>query len=287
LAESYYDILGVARDADEKAVRAAYRKLARKLHPDVNPGDKTAEARFKRVNEAYEVLSDARKRKDYDEFGENWRHADEMRKAGAGGRFGGGSPFDPFGNGGRTAGLGDMFDLFGRGGRQVLETTAEITLEEAYRGTVRRLTIAGPQGPQNIEVRIPAGIDDGGRVRVRPSPETEIHLLVRVLPDRRFRREGVDLHTDVAVPLLDAVLGGEVEVPTMTGRVALKIPPGTQNGRSFRINGKGMPRSGGSGHGDLYATVKVRLPESLTDEERRLFERLRDVRRETRTGAAT
>ncbi len=291
MAESFYDILGVPRDADAKAIRGAYRRLARRYHPDVNPGDKSAEERFKKVNEAYEVLSDKKLRKDYDEFGDQWRHADDIRKAGVGAGGRRGATYADFGNGG--PGGSSIFDFFDMGGmgyggagarqRGVVshEGSVEITLEEAYRGTTRVITLS-PTMPgtesRRLEVKVPAGIHDGGKIRLRPDDSTDVTLTVRVLPDPRFRREGANLHTEVSVGLLDAVLGGEVEVPTMTGRVALKIPRGTQNGRSFRIAGKGMPRSGGSGHGDLFATVKVRLPESLSDEERQLFEQLRSLR---------
>ncbi|MEX0763386.1 MAG: J domain-containing protein [Dehalococcoidia bacterium] len=291
MAESFYDVLEVPRDADAKAIRSAYRRLARRHHPDVNSGDKSAEERFKKVNEAYEVLSDKKLRKDYDEFGDQWRHADDIRKAGmgAGGRRG--ATYADFGNGG--PGGSSMFDFFDMGGmgfggagarqRGVVshEGAIEVTLEEAYRGTTRVITLSPTMSgteSRRLEVRVPAGIHDGGKIRLRPDDSTDVTLTVRVLPDSRFRREGANLHTEVSVDLLDAVLGGEVEVPTMTGRVALKVPPGTQNGRSFRIAGKGMPKSGGAGHGDLFATVKVRLPESLSDEERRLFEQLRSTR---------
>ncbi len=285
MAQDYYRVLGIPRDATDKDVKAAYRKLARQLHPDVNPGDKAASERFKRVNEAHDVLSDTKKRKDYDEFGENWKHADELRKAGAAGFSGRGNPF------GSGAGAGSIFDLFGNGGgsgspfdvfggghmRSTVEGSVEVTLEDAYRGTTRRVSISGRSGTRTIEVTVPAGIRDGGRIRLNPDAQTEVMLRVKVLPSRRFTREGDNLIAEVPLNYVDAVLGGEVEVPTMEGRIALTIPPGTQNGRSFRIPAKGMPKRGRGEFGDLIAKIKVRMPTEVTDEHRRLFEQLREL----------
>ena len=289
--QDFYALLGVPRDATEKDIRAAYRKLARKLHPDMNPGNAAAEAKFKKVNEAYEVLSEAKSRRDYNEFGEHWKHADEIRSSNLGAAGGhGGFPFSSSGGRRRQTQAGNIFDLFnfsqedvegnGFGARQQQELTAEITLDEAHHGAERLVSIDNGRGrPRRLEVKIPAGIGDGGRVRIRPDTGADLEIVVRIKPDARFRREGADLHADVPVPLIDAVLGGEVQVATMTGRVALKLPAGTQNGRSFRLTGKGMPRLGSPGtFGDLIATLKVVLPEKLSDDERALFEQLRRSR---------
>ena len=279
MQQDFYSVLGVGREAADKEVRAAYRKLARKFHPDVNPGNASGEATFKKINEAYEVLSDPKSRKDYDEFGENWKHAAEMRSAGARGGAGPGD-FRFFSSGGRSrqSAAGGIFDLFnmapdgpdlsGYARRQPQRLEAEITLDEAYHGTTRLVAIDSGQGrPRKLEVKVPAGIADGGKVMVRPGSGPEMEIVVKVLADPRFRRDGADLHTDVPTLLLDAVLGGEVRVPTMTGEVALKVTPGTQNGRNFRLAGKGMPRLGSNkSFGDLYATVKVVLPESISEE---------------------
>lgn len=305
MARSYYEILGVPRTASDKDIRSAYRKLARQYHPDVNPGDEAAEAKFKEMNEAYQVLSDPESRKKYDQFGENWRHADQFQRAGAGQ---GESPFKwhtrTRGGGGRresSAGdfnIGDLLgDLFGGGRRsrvtvddfppQQAEVPVTVTLEEAYSGAKR--TIQTPEDPlsgvpgRTLEVNIPPGVHSGSRVHIgvpdKGTVPLDIYLRVTVAQHATLERKGDDLLTAVNVPVWDAVLGGEVEVPAITGRrVALKLPPETQNGRAFRLKGKGMPRSGGSGHGDMLVTVKVVLPSKLTDEERQLFERLRELR---------
>lgn len=285
MAQDYYKLLGVERSATEKDIRSAYRKLARKLHPDVSPGDTGASERFKKINEAYEVLGDTKKRKDYDEFGENWRHADEIRKSGANGgprrgngfpggqHFGGGgSIFDLFSSG---AGMGH--DIFDGERRSQVEGNLEITLDDAFNGVARRVTISGPAGTRTLEVQVPAGIQDGGRIRINPDAQTQVTLTVRVLPSKRFERRGDDLVAEVPVSYVDAALGGEAEVSTMTGRIALTIPPGTQSGRSFRIPGKGMPKRGKEGFGDLIARVKITMPEKITDAHRRLFEQLREL----------
>ncbi|MDQ4078539.1 MAG: J domain-containing protein [Chloroflexota bacterium] len=314
--KDYYDVLGVSRDAELKEIKRAYRQLARQYHPDVNPNSQQAEERFKEINEAYEVLSDPEKREKYDRFGRDWRRYEQAQAAGAGGGFDwsqytqqrpGGSTYtyttaedmeDLFGEG---AGFSDFFEsLFGRGEfargprtrtrarrpqpGQDIEHPVEVTLQEAYHGTTRRLTKDGRQ----LEVRIPPGVKTGSRVRmsgeggqgIAGGEPGDLYLVVEVLPDPRFERNGDDLITDVEVPLLTAVLGGEVAVPTMEGRVMLTIPPETQNQQRFRLRGRGMPRlRQPSEHGDLYVRVNVQLPQDLSDRERELFQQLRDLRR--------
>jgi len=322
MARNYYDTLGVPRSAGDKDIRKAYRRLARQHHPDVNPGDKSAEARFKEINAAYEVLSDTEKRRKYDRYGDQWQYADQIEQAqrqSAGRRsFGRGGSFDP-GDVNLGGDLGDLFQGIFRGfgrrparqrGRDV-QQPVEVTLEEAYHGTARVLQMereepcatCGGQGqvagaichvcrgagaiakPRRLEVKIPPGVRDGSRVRaageggVGPAGTGDLFLVVSVRPHKRFERRGDDLYTDVDIPLTDAVLGGEVQVPTMTSRVMLKVPPLTQNGRSIRLSGLGMPRLGDNGKGDLYARVKVALPLELSPEERKLFEKLRAVER--------
>ncbi len=309
MAKNYYDTLGVAKDASEKDIRSAYRRLARKYHPDVNPGDAAAEAHFKEINEAYQVLADSDSRKKYDQFGANWRSADQFQHAGNSGA----SPFTWFTRARRRGGrggeetfeadpslFGDFGNLFGdllgrsRGPeqptRQQVEVPVTVTLEEAYAGAKR--TVQSPPDPmtgkpgKRLEVAIPVGVDSGSRVHIGTPAKggggVDLYLKVNIAGHKVFEREGDDLHVGVDVPLVDAMLGGEVEVPTITGkRVALKVPPETQNGRIFRLKGKGMPRKrrgAGTSHGDLLAAVKVVLPDELNDEQRELFLRLRDLR---------
>jgi molecular chaperone DnaJ len=317
--KDYYSILGVGRKASAKEIKQAYRKLARKHHPDVNAGDKDSEAKFKEINQAYEVLSDPGKRKKYDKYGDSWEQADQF--AGAGGQqahwdFGRGGTTFEFGDVG-GGGFGNIFDsilgdMAGRRGRrpvrgQDLESPVEVTLEEAYRGTTRLLQTqveeqcssckgegcpkCGRSGravrPQRLEVTVPPGVRDGSRVRMagkgapgyRGGPPGDLHLLISVSPDKRFQRTGDDIHVEVPVLLADAVLGAEVEVPTLGGKkLALKIPAETQNGRVFRLAGQGMPRLGGGANGALHAKVNVVLPSKISKRERELFEELKAIR---------
>ena len=330
MATNYYDTLGVKRDSTEKEMRAAYRRLARQYHPDVNPGNPDSERRFKEVNAAYEVLSDAEKRKKYDHYGDQWEHADQIEEQrrrqqaaygapGAGGySFGGAEGVDLrdlFGGRASAGGGGGFFDSILRGGRgrsrgQDVEQPIRLTLPEAYAGASRtieiregeeRCMVCGGQGQlagatchacrgtgtaaplRRIQVTIPAGVQDGSRIRVsgRGGPGAnggapgDLYLLVSVAPDERFERRGDDLHTHIEVPVADAALGGEAKVRTLKDKtLALRVPEGTQGGKVFRLAGQGMPRTSG-GFGDLFVEVRLVLPEQLTDEQRRLFEQLR------------
>ncbi len=310
--KDYYKVLGVSRDADQKAIRQAYRKLARKYHPDVNPNDKAAEEKFKEVNEANEVLSDPEKRKKYDEmldyyqrFG-RWPGTEQAAGAGAGGfrggtyqyqtmteedledLFGGQSPFSDFfetyfhsatapGAQGRTRYSTRQRAVPG----EDVESPVEVTLAEAYHGATRTFELTELDGTtRRLEVKIPAGVDDGSRIRIAGQglPGTagrgDLYLRVHIIPHPRFTREGTTLRTTVDVPLATAVLGGEVQVATPDGRrLLLRIPAETVNGRTFRLRGQGMPQLGQpSNRGDLYAEVSVVLPTHLNDEQRRLFE---------------
>ncbi len=323
--KDYYQILGVSRNASEKDIKQAYRRLARKHHPDLNPGDKSAEARFKEINAAYEVLSNPDKRKKYDQFGDQWEYAEQFAKAGAQERV----RWD-FGKGGTTFEYGDVGDfgdifssLFGDAGMgsrvrrgpqrgQDMESPVEVSLEEAYRGSTRVIqlqreeacTACGGTGrvgnrvctmcngagvkttPRRLEVKIPAGVRDGSRIRIAGEgipggaggSKGDLYLVVRVLPHTFFERKGDDLYAEVSVPLATAMLGGEVRLASLNGNLSLKIPAETQNGKVFRLGGKGMPKLGNSDHGDMFAKVKVVLPANLTEEERKLFERLRSLR---------
>ncbi len=292
---NYYDVLGVARDGSEKDIRRAYRKLAREHHPDVNPGDDASEARFKQINEAYSVLSDTDKRRKYDRYGENWTHWEKMEEAEAQGRQGGPFRWSTGGNGSRTfefeTGPGNPFqDLIfnpGRSPRQPrarpVEQPVEVTLEEAFNGATRLLELADGR---RLEVKIPPGVDNGSRVRVAAGDgqRGNINLAISVKPHPSFQRERRDLYTTVHLPLEDAVLGGEITVPTLSGRVALTIPEETQNGQRFRLAGQGMPSlntSGTSGNnsgqrGDLFATVNVKVPTGLSAEQKDFFRQLKE-----------
>ncbi|HHS97481.1 MAG TPA: J domain-containing protein [Chloroflexi bacterium] len=315
--KDYYQILGVSRDATEDEIKRAYRRLARKYHPDVNPGDKEAEERFKEINEAYEVLSDPEKRRKYDQLGAAWREWERMGgqpddfdwsqwvSAAPGGQrvyvrygtaedledlFGGSSPFSDFftqifgGLGGAPGG----FEFRARPRRgQDLEHEVEISLEEAYHGTTRLLQKDG----RRLQVKIPPGAYTGLRIRMAGEggpgaaggQPGDLYLRVRVAPHPRFERRGDDLYTTVPVDLYTAVLGGKVRVETLAGPVMLTIPPGTQNGQTFRLRGKGMPKLRQKGqYGDLYARVEVRLPTRLTPRQRELFEELRRLSQEGR-----
>jgi len=323
-SKDYYSILGVNRGASEREIKQAYRRLARRYHPDVNPGDKSAEARFKQINEAYEVLSDKEKRQKYDQFGDQWQYADQFAQAG-----GQQSPFRDFSQAGGAQrfhfegdDLGSLFgDLFGSrtGSRrsrpsrgQNVDHSVEVTLEEAYHGTNRTIALRSEQPcsscrgtgriqnvpcsvcrgagvvsvVKRLEVKIPRGVKDGSRVRIAGKGQTgyaggasgDLYLVVSVRPHQRFERQGDNLYEEVPVPLTVAVLGGEVQVPTLKGRVALKIPVETQNGRAFRLKGQGMPHLGNSTYGDLLAKVSVVLPTKLSEEEKKLFEQLGRLR---------
>jgi len=323
--KDYYAILGVAKTATEKEIKQAYRKLARKLHPDVNPGDKTAESRFKDINEAYEVLGDAEKRKKYDELGANWRLYEQAQQQGGayGPGFPGGSPRDGWSvNTGEPGGsyrtmtqeeveemlggegiFSDFFRTFFGGGAEPqptarrtrggrarqrsgddVEQEIQLTLEDAFHGATRRISIKRDGHARTVDVRIPAGIKDGSRVRIpgEGGPGSgggasgDLYLRVRLAPHARFERKGQDLHVKVPVAITVAALGGEAAVPTLSGKdLRLKVPETTQNGQVFRLRGQGMPAVGKPDQrGDLYATVEIEMPRRLTPEQRRHYEAL-------------
>ncbi|MBI4298164.1 MAG: J domain-containing protein [Chloroflexi bacterium] len=298
MARDYYEILGIPKSASEKELRQAYRRLARKFHPDVNPGNKTAEARFKEINEAYEVLSNAETRRKYDRFGHNWKQADRFAQTGS--RVGTQEPVEWTYRSGsdlrdelNNVGLGDIFDRYfgGRGSRKrrrpSIEQPVEVTLEEAFAGTTRIIEITSPEGNtpklHRLEVKIPPGVDSGSRVRVAGPSGEEIILQVSVMPHSRFERKGNDLNIEVSVPLYEAILGGEIEVPTLKGKVLLKIPPETDNKRSFRLAGQGMPRLGfPNKRGDLLVRAQIVLPSGLSQREKEMFQELKALRSQGR-----
>lgn len=301
--KDYYKTLGVEKNASQKDIQRAYRRLARKFHPDVNLGDKTAEGKFKEINEANEVLSDPEKRKKYDELGNYYQQYGQWPgSAGATPRDGRRTQYrttneedlnDIFGN---TSPFSDFFEsFFGSGAargrtqtagrsqtrtapRQNIEADIDVTLTEAYRGSTRILELAQPDGnTRRLEVKIPAGVDENSRIRIagQGTPEGgDLYLRVHLLPDPHFTREGTTLRTSVEVPLTTAMLGGEVHVRTPDDRrLLLRIPAETHNGQSFRLRGQGMPATGQPDtRGDLYAEARVLLPTHLTAEQRHLFE---------------
>jgi curved DNA-binding protein len=306
--KDYYKILGVSKDADEKTIKKAYRKLARQYHPDMNPDDAQAEERFKDANEAYEVLSDAEKRQMYDRFGSQWQ---QYQRAQDQPGYGGGSPYGQtispeeferiFGRGGfggttgagGASGFSSFFDaLFGQmggtggfGGTSAygqaqprprrIEQEVDITLEEAFNGTSRLLT--RPDG-SSFEAKIPPGVKTGSKVKLRGAVDgQDVYLKIVVRPHKQFEVEGDDLRVTVPVDLYTAVLGGKANVPTIDKTVRLTIPAGTTNGRVMRLRGLGMRQKSGE-RGDLYAKLEVSLPTNLSDDEKALFEQLRDLR---------
>ncbi len=294
----YYATLGVAKTASAKEIKQAFRRLARKHHPDVNPGDRSAEGRFKEVNEAYEVLGAPETRKKYDELGANWRQYEQAGPAAggpwppAGGPanyrtmtpeemeavFGaGGSPFSDFFNtffsGGQPA-SGGRSRRAGPRPRRVPEIEHELPLDlaSALGGHVERVQVQQDGAVRTLEVRIPAGVTDGTRLKAG-----DVFLRVRLLPHARFERTGRDLQTTLSVPLTTAVLGGSAEVVTLTGsRLTVKLPPGTQPGQRLRLRGHGLPAPGApDDRGDLFAKVEIRVPGALTDEQKAHYEALR------------
>jgi curved DNA-binding protein len=288
MAKDYYQTLGVKKDATGKEIKQAFRKLAKKYHPDANPDDPTAEAKFKEINEAYEVLSDDEKRKMYDQFG-TVKPEQAYQSWGNGGRvytnvddMDFSSIFEQmFGGGAGRATRGAGASPFQRATGRDIEQEVSISLREAYTGTQRIITKDG----RRIKANIPAGATTGTKVRLSGEGEPglgsgragDLYLVVRVEPDPQFEREGDDLTVDVKLDMFTAMLGGEVEVPTLDRPVRLKIPAGTQSGRRFRLTGTGMPRLRKKGEfGDLYARMLITVPSNLNDEQRELVERLRD-----------
>lgn len=357
--KDYYKTLGVDRKATPAEIKKAYRRLARELHPDRNPGDRTAEARFKEVNEAHEVLADSTKRQQYDMLGSNW---DQFARAGAGGASAGGYAGDPFGPGGPFAGFGgagggnvryefhttgaedfsDFFRMFfgggaapaagpepsirksagpresrrsgnplddlfsrlrtdGRAGATAtgaatgpggaggatgpaprskgtrhgddIEVEVDLSLEEAFHGSSRLVQV----GDRRLEVKVPAGVETGSKIRLSGKAGSDagagdLYLITKIRPHPIFSRNGADLTREVPVTLAEAVLGAEVDVETLRGRVLLTLPAGTQQGQTFRLTGRGMPRLKGGGTGDLFARIKVVLPGKLEGRQRKAAE---------------
>jgi DnaJ-class molecular chaperone len=310
MAKNYYDLLGVSKNAEEKDIKTAYRRLARKYHPDVNPNDKTAEAKFKEISEAYEVIGDAEKRALYDQYGSNWEQANQFSTQPGGhdmGNFG----FHIGGNGG---GFETIFEQFfggsrGRGGFEFQDVEAsqprdvdkivELTLEEVDAGTKRTLTyqtMDGQRTPNGIttvpttkkvEVKIPAGIADGKKLRVPGKGAAggnwragDLYVVIKVVEHPQFQLNGDVLEVEVPVPYTTAALGGEIKVPTLRSTVTMKIPEGTQSGQKFRLGGQGVSRLSG-GRTDLMAKVKITVPKRPSPQEKQLLKELAELEKAT------
>jgi curved DNA-binding protein len=297
--KDYYGVLGVATDASPEDIKKTYRKLARKHHPDVNPGDAEAEERFKEIAEAYHVVGDTERRAAYDKGPEQFAQEFDMSdffqqfSGGFGGRgAGGGVHF--------SGNLGDLFDVFGsqggggpframpQPGRDV-EVNVPLSFEEAIRGTERSVRYQRPTAGVGTEtvstkVRVPAGIEDGKRIRVSGRGEPgqggaaagDLYLRVQVAPHRLFERKGTNLYVELPITVYEAALGGTIRVPTLDGTTSIKLPAGTRNGQVIRLSGKGAPRAGGSADnkkGDLYVTVRIELPDPVDDGSKELLQK--------------
>jgi DnaJ-class molecular chaperone len=306
MARDYYALLGVNRNADEKEIKAAYRKLARKYHPDVNPNDKAAEARFKEISEAYDVLGDSDKRKAYDQYGENWEQVSKY-----GENFGGGAGDVRFntGGGGFESIFEQFFGGFGGGGHagnihfedlsaaqpRDVEKVVEIPLDEIDTGTKRTLTyqtmdavrtrdgISTVPSTKKVEIKVPAGISDGKKLRVPGKGAAgangkagDLYVTVKWASHPDFKATGENLEVEVPVPFTTAALGGEIRVPTLRSTVKMKIPEGTQSGQTFRLAGQGLAKLSG-GRGDLMARVKITVPKKPTEAQRKLLNELADL----------
>lgn len=306
----YYKVLGLDRSATQVDIRKAYRRLAKQYHPDINANDPRAQERFQEINEANEVLSDPEKRKRYDEYGEHWTHAEEYeaqrrqyeQQYGGGQQYGGFGGFGGFSFGGfgdftrsegNTGRFSDFFEqLFGGAGHRSTrqqpmrgtdyEAELHLTLRDAAETHKQVLSVNG----KSIRVTIPAGVADGQRLKLRghggeaPQGGTrgDLYITFRIAPDNTFTRSGDDLYIRTALPLTTAVLGGEVNVPTLTGDVRMKVGAGTQPGGKMRLRGKGMPKyKKETERGDLIVTFDVYIPETLTDEQRALYMRLQQL----------
>lgn len=305
----YYETLGVSKTATEDEIKSAFRKLARKHHPDVAKDKKTAEEKFKQINEAYEVLSDPEKRRKYDELGANWNQPGGFQPPpNWGGGHGGGGGFNPFGAGGNGGvefefggtGFSDFFEAFFGGGRgrtaggfgqraagaergSDVEADIMVTLEEALNGSTRQVSLRRGDSPkvETYQVKIPRGVREAQRIRLAGQGESgahggrsgDLYLRVRLARHPDFSVEGSDLIHEARIEPWQAVLGDTLQVPTLEGSARLKLPPGTQGGQRFRLRGQGMPASSG-GRGDLYVAVQIRVPKKVTERERELWKEL-------------
>ncbi len=301
----YYKVLGVSRSATQEEIKKAYRKKARKLHPDLNPNDQEAQRKFQELNEANEVLSDPEKRKKYDQYGENWQHAEQYEEARrqqrsqqAAGGFGGGSGYqgysysgsfddDTFSDffeqmfGGRARQRGRGQQAFYKG--QDFNAELQIPLSQVYTSQKQTLTVNG----KKIRLTIPAGVENGQTIRIKGhggpgvqnGPKGDLYITFSIQNDTEFKREKENLYKDVEINLYTAVLGGEIRVKTFDGQVKLTVKPGTDPGTQVKLSGKGFPKYKKKGQfGDLYLTYRVALPKNLSTKEKQLFNELKKLR---------
>lgn len=299
----YYKVLGINKNANEKEIKAAYRKLARKLHPDVNPNDKEAQRKFQQINEANEVLSEPEKRKKYDKYGKDWKHADQFEKAGQSSAYSRSSGATGFGSGRfsgadfDTGGFSDFFEsMFGTasgrsnsGERSVkfrgqdYETKLELQLNDILESHKKTLSVNG----KNIRITVPAGIENGQTIKVaghggpgvNRGPNGDLFIRFTIAAHPKFKRLESDLHANVEIDLYTALLGGEIIFETLSGKVKLKIKPETQNGDRVKLKEKGLPvyKKAGS-YGDLYLSYNVLLPTNLSEKEKELFRELQKLK---------
>jgi len=291
----YYKVLGVAKNADDAEIKKAYRKLARKYHPDVNPNDAGAKKKFQEINEANEVLSDPEKRKKYDQYGKDWQHAEQFEQAGQSKRqqrpqysSRGQEQFD-------ESDFSDFFSTMFGGARQQTgrsqtkfkgqDYNAELQLElqDVYTTDKRTLTV----NEKNIRLTIPAGVENGQTIKIaghgapgiNGGPNGDLYITFNISNHSKFKRDGDNLHTSINLPLYTAVLGGELTMDTLGGKLKLKVPPETQNNTKVKLKGKGFPvyKKEGS-FGDLYVTYHIQIPTHLTEKERALFNELSKLR---------
>ena len=312
MPKDYYDILEVSRKSSPEEIKKNYRRLAKKYHPDVNKNDKKAEEKFKEISQAYDILGDPEKKKKYDQFGEfsqqsgfDPRHQAYQQyswTSGPGG--GGGGRGGPSGSGGVEFDLGDIFgNLFGMGGgrrggqspggspfgfeesaqrsqpeTETISATVDISFDESLRGTTRRLTVTHGRKEEKIDVKIPAGIKDGGKVRLsgKGGRGGDLFIRIKVAPHPYFWREDDDLYVEIPITVTEAVLGATVKVQTLDAAVNLKIPPATSSGQKFRLPGKGAPHLGKTGVGDQYVVVKIVVPPHMDDETKEEFKKLHE-----------
>ena len=292
----YYQVLGIGKNATEKEVKNAYRKQARKFHPDVNPNDKDAQKKFQEINEANEVLSDPAKRKKYDQYGKDWKHADQyeaagQRRPGAGRPPGSQQTYS--GNFGESD-FSDFFSsMFGGSGRQSKQSNFKgqnfnaklrLSLRDVYTTQKQTITVNG----KNIRLTIPAGIENGQTIKIKGhgaagingGPSGDLFITFSITNDPEFKRVGNDLFKNTEIDLYTAILGGEIQIDTLSGKVKLQVKPGTQNGTKIKLKGKGFPfYKNESQFGDLYITYSVIIPTDLSDKEKELFIELSHLRK--------